>query len=329
VVHPKPEVHLDQEEIQNMSCETRRTKFPLSLSLAALFVVLAFGGGQLALAHTDPPGSDSTGITISLTAYWDADSSGTCSAGDATVISRGSFEVQPGELICYRSTLSWGGGTNAAFEGGTWTITLPSGGVVNVVPVTPIPCIGGTFNDPTPPVPGVGQCLGSPSFIISNFAPYTVNAAHESGAPLRLRAQTDYANGRAHLSAGDLTPVSASTPFALDAVTCNATLLKQVDCGDGAGWQDACSTVNGNPVQARYTITNTGELPLACTLGDDNPFFVPQHQLPRSDWPGGITDGEFHLQRRVRSGGTRHGHAQLHLRRPGGTHPSGAPDGLC
>jgi len=138
-----------------------------------------------AKADIDPSGCTSTGAAISLSVY---------RADGVTPISGGGT-VADGELIKYQATLSWAGGTNCAFESGTWTLTDPHGTVTGLGSV---PRIGGT---------------GVPS-ITSALVSYTVASSDEvlSGGARRVTATTNYSGGTAHDSVGDTVGVvSAAT----------------------------------------------------------------------------------------------------------------------
>src|SRR5438876_1714025 len=109
-------------------------------------------------AHTDPPGSNSIGVSLALTAF---------RSDGVTPVLPGSVS-QCGETIIYRGTLSWAGGANAAIQGGTLTITTPDAVPHDVTPVGGIPCLGGT--DGVICTPGVNS-------INSQNVPFTVGPA--------------------------------------------------------------------------------------------------------------------------------------------------------
>ncbi len=127
------------------------------------------------------------------------------------------------EKVFFRATLSWAGAPNAAFEGGTWTLTTPDGVVNNVTPVGGIPCIGGTANDPAAPG-GRGQtCLGGPLSINSALVMYTVRPQDIVGG--LVMAMTNLSGAFAHIGANDLAGVGAATPLSLAVVPCDDNLF--------------------------------------------------------------------------------------------------------
>ena len=181
--------------------------------MTAVLLLISILAAPAAWAHVDPPGSNSTGIGISLTAFR----------------SDGTTPVLPGtltscETVYYRATLSWAGGTNAAFEGGAWSITTPDGVVHDVTPVGGVPCIGGTFDDPQSGLNGGrGLCLGAPSSINSALVPYTVDVADVVGGT--VGASTNLGSAYAHISTSDQFGVGANTPFPLNVELCDDGLF--------------------------------------------------------------------------------------------------------
>ena len=155
-------------------------------------------------AHTDPASSTQSGASLSLTAFR---SDGT------TPVLPGSVS-QCGETIIYRGTLSWAGGANAAIQGGTLSITTPDLVVHDVTPVGGIPCLGGTD--------GVICTLGVTS-INSQTVPYTVDLSTACSPGTSIVASITYANGTAHLGAGDTTGVGVSTALPLPLACCPPT----------------------------------------------------------------------------------------------------------
>ena len=207
-------------------------------SIALIGVMLILAGVQTALAHTDPPGATATGVGISLTAF---------RADGTTTILGGSGEVTECETINYQATLSWLGGNNAAFQGGTWSITTPDGVSHDVTPVGGIPCIGGT----------VAPCDPTVDFIVSALVPYTVNEADLGGAcaaGAEIVASTSYINGTAHIGINDTPGVNAGTPFTLP-VTC---------CGDDL----ACNGTDVCDPTATFTDPNNQVRLGECQIGD-------------------------------------------------------------
>ena len=88
-------------------------------------------------AHVDPVGCFSNGVGLSLAVY---------RADGITPVAAGT--VQSGETIKYEATLSYLGGTNCYFEGGTLTITTPDGVGHVVASGGGIPLVTTTFVAP-------------------------------------------------------------------------------------------------------------------------------------------------------------------------------------
>src|SRR4030042_4678680 len=159
----------------------------------AIFAIVGFSVTSV-LAHTNPPGSNSTGITASITLFR------ANAVGEPPAL----VPVLPGSLtecetIYVQATLSWAGTPNAAFEGGTWTITMPNGSPFDVTPAAGIPCIGGTTNDPNSAQNGGrGICLGAPTSLTSELVQYTVSSGDIDGLG-NVLFRTDLVNAYAHL----------------------------------------------------------------------------------------------------------------------------------
>src|SRR6185369_15459644 len=98
--------------------------FAAATTLGLLFTALPAG------ADVDPAACTDNGGGISVAAF---------RADGVTNIGVGT--VTDGEAIKYQATLSALGGTNCAFEGGTWTLTTPDGVSHGL---GAIPRIGGT-----------------------------------------------------------------------------------------------------------------------------------------------------------------------------------------
>ncbi len=195
-------------------------------SLAILAIVLLALAMYIpsANAHVDPVGCTSTGAAISLSVY---------RADGVTPVS-GSGTVSDGEVLKYQATLSWAGGTNCAFEGGTWNLTTPDGVVTNLGAV---PQIGGS---------GV-------SSITSALVTYTVTHANEvaSGGLQRITATTAYTGGNAHDSANDTVGVvSASTGITRTVVHADLHITKT---------DDVDPIMSGNTLTYTITATNAGD----------------------------------------------------------------------
>jgi hypothetical protein len=69
-----------------------------------------------AIANSDPPGCTATGVGLSMTVFRSDGTTSAATSGDET--------VESGETINYQATLSYLGGANCNFEGGT--LTIPS-----------------------------------------------------------------------------------------------------------------------------------------------------------------------------------------------------------
>ena len=221
------------------SCPGWTSGFKALMCALAGTVVLA---APSALAHVDPPGSSATGTTISLTAYRND--------GVTPVLTSGGSVTQC-ETIMYEATLSYAGGVNAAFEGGTWTITTPDGVVHDVTPAPALGCIGGTTDDPALPG-GRGDCDPNvPSVTTAPQIPYTVSPADIDGFG-NVSAQSDLVGAFAHVLPNDLGGVSATSPIALPVVFCDDGLF----CNGGETCDPAATDgtilglcVPGTPVQ--------------------------------------------------------------------------------
>jgi hypothetical protein len=179
------------------------------IALAGVAVLAA----PSAWAHVDPANSNATGVAVTMTAFrFD-----------------GVTPVLPGtltscETVMYRATAAWAGGTNAAFEGGTWSITTPDGVSHVVTPAGGVPCIGGTFDDPDSANNGNrGLCSGAPISIDSLMVPYQVRSQDIFNGS--VTARTDYIDAWSHISATDSFGVGGVTPFPLDVGTCDDALF--------------------------------------------------------------------------------------------------------
>ncbi len=180
---------------------------------AGLIVGLVAMGGTQLWAHTDPGGSNSTGVGISLTAF----------RADMVTPVLGGPPLTPCEKIFYRATLSFLGAPNAAFEDGTWNITTPDGVVHNVTPGGGIPCIGGTTNDAALPGGRGADCADALASLNSTLVMYVVNPAHVVAG--LVNSSTSLSDAFAHIGANDLAGVAASTPFALPVEGCDDGLF--------------------------------------------------------------------------------------------------------
>ena len=193
-----------------------------------------------AWAHIDPPGSSASGISVTMTAF----------RNDGTT------PVLPGSLnscetIQYRAVLAWAGQGNAAFEGGSWSITTPDGVVHDVTPPTGVPCIGGTFDDPDSVTNGDrGLCFGSASSIDSRLVTYMVSPGDViSGS---VTARTDYIDAWSHIDTADSFGVGGNTPFPLNVGECDdSDFCNGVETCDPAATDGTIlgQCVTGTPVQ--------------------------------------------------------------------------------
>ena len=180
----------------------------------ALAVMFATSG--VAIAHNDPGAPTSTGITASITLF----------LADGTTPALPAAPLTECESIFIQATLSWAGGSNAAFEGGTWTITIPDGSggttAVDVTPVAGVPCIGDPANstdDPNLPG-GRGLCAGTPGTISSVLVPYTVSPA-DIDVNGKVNFRTDLTGAFAHIGTNDTSGVNAGTPIPIDVELCS------------------------------------------------------------------------------------------------------------
>jgi len=178
--------------------------------LAATWVVPA------AWAHTDPVGSQLTGVGISFGIFSDA----TCTT---SVVGQPILECQ---TVYLRSTLQWQGGLNAGFEAGRWRINAAG---VEYVDLGAVPCIGGTFDDPNSAANnGRGLCAGAPMGITSACVAYTPTPADVTAGFVTFNVLYGDLNpgnpdtAFAHLGVGDLAGASASSGQLLKIETCDA-----------------------------------------------------------------------------------------------------------
>jgi len=197
--------------------------------------MMALTGATDVFAHTDPPGAYSTGVSVSIVVF---------TADGATP----AFPLQPlseCETVYVRATLARGLSPNdAAFEQGTWTITLPDLTIVDVTPPGGIPCVGGTSDDPTPPG-GRGQCSGSPNYIDSPLIPYQVKPADVVGGSVIFR--TDLTGAYAHLGDNDAPGVVIGAPSSIAVETCDDYLFCNGPgtCDPDMVWGDSNERLGG------------------------------------------------------------------------------------
>jgi hypothetical protein len=231
-------------------------------SYATICAALLLVSASTVFAHTDPAGANATGVGLSITVYR---SNGT------TPVFSGSGDVTECETIVYETTLSYvinpnPNLTNAAFFGGSLSITTPDGVAHDVTPVGGIPCIGGSLNDPNHPE---RSCVGAPTSITSLQVSYTVLAADLPGGSCSagdsLTAQANYTGGTAHIGTDDTaSTVSGSTPLQLPVTCCPA----DSDVCNGTEFCDPTlaftDPVNGQP---RLGTCAPGT-PLDCTTAD-------------------------------------------------------------
>src|SRR6266511_3351819 len=121
--------------------------------MALILALAGLNSGNRALADVDPPGCTGNGAQVTFSTY----------RADGVTSIGGNNTVVLGEIIKYQATLSYAGQPRCAFEGGTWTVTLPNGQVIGLGPV---PRIGD---------PSTGT--GAKPSVTSALIPYTVSSA--------------------------------------------------------------------------------------------------------------------------------------------------------
>jgi len=154
-----------------------KTSWGARSRVAALFtVLLVVSQSGIALAHQDPPGCESTGVSISLTLY---------RADGVTAVGGGT--VEDGESVVYQTSLARPVGA-CSFEGGAITID-PAGptGPIDVTPNGGVPCIG-------PTAPCVTSIDSKPLSYVVDFADQTTSAA----GLRRVTAAAAYGGGVIH-----------------------------------------------------------------------------------------------------------------------------------
>src|SRR2546425_72131 len=203
-------------------------RFARQAALPVLLGVLLAASGQTAWAHQDPPvsatlpnGCFGNGVGISIFVL---------RADGMTGV--GSGTVSPCETLVFKATLNYQGSPTCAFEGGTWTLTTPDG-VVHFLasPTTsPVPCIGGTFNDPNSATDnsGRGLCFGAPQKF-----PGGGDLSQQTGISYTVRAQdiqngmvtlhSDYVMGFSHAALFDQGGLGAIAPNASQVMLCPAS----------------------------------------------------------------------------------------------------------
>lgn len=146
---------------------TGKLGWACSALIGALILFVSIIPVRDILAHDDPGGCFSNGVTLSIAVY---------RADGTTPVGGGS--VQSGEIIKYGATLSHAGGSNCNFEGGTLTITTPDGIPHVVASGAGIPLVSS----------------GSP--FVAPQQSYVVNEADVNGG--FLSAVANYAGGESH-----------------------------------------------------------------------------------------------------------------------------------
>ncbi|HEY3123571.1 MAG TPA: hypothetical protein VGK70_05870 [Thermoanaerobaculia bacterium] len=212
-------------------------------SHALVGVALILAGTSTAWAHTDPSGATATGVSFSLSAFRvNADGS----IGAAVFPNN----INQCETVILRATLSYNtstqNGINAAFQGGTLSITTPDGVVHPATPAGGIPCVGGTD--------GV-ICDPAITSINSLEIPFTAAVADCTATPL-LSASASYTNGRAHIGADLAGVVSAGAGFGAgtnccvdDGLVCNGI----IQCDPATRGQFCLDPATGNVCDASNT----------------------------------------------------------------------------
>src|SRR5262245_34727703 len=170
---------------------------------AALLVTVLAAPGARVWAHQDPSGCDSTGVDFAIGGFR---ADGTTPVGLADTVSEC-------ETLCVRAIImSPEDPTVCAFQGGTLSITTPTGTTV-VADMNDIPCLGGT----TPPcVPGIVS-FQSDSVCFAVRAQDVVNGT--------LSVTASYAGATGHTREGDQANgggASIGRPFAIGSVTADA-----------------------------------------------------------------------------------------------------------
>jgi hypothetical protein len=186
-----------------------------------------------AQAHSDPADSSGTGVNIQISAYR-ADGVTPVLTSD---VGFGEGVVGECETILFQAALSWAGGSNAAFEGGDWTLTTPdeevhrmdgAGDSRLVHELGEVPCIGGVSDDLRLPG-GRGLCNSKLTSLAASQISYTVSLADADFGT--LSARTSLANAVAHIGPDDI--------FGVGAVT--SLVLRVADPDDGSlGGTDSC-----------------------------------------------------------------------------------------
>jgi uncharacterized repeat protein (TIGR01451 family) len=238
------------------------------VGIATLAMILT--QANIAEAHQDPAGCNSTGVSISLGVF----------RADATT-PVGSGTLSDGETIVYRTRLAAPTGS-CSYEGGHLTITPPgTTGAVDVTPTGGIPCIGGT-------APG---CV---SFVDSKNVTYVVAWDDEfnlSGQK-RVRASTAYGDGITHDGSADGDGVSATTDKTNVVVHPDLHVVKTPDNGsvDAGGFASFTIKVSNDGLASASNVVLTDDLPSSANgqlAWAENPD-IPACQISNShlscDW---------------------------------------------
>ncbi|HEY3171178.1 MAG TPA: hypothetical protein VGK86_01240 [Thermoanaerobaculia bacterium] len=171
-----------------------------SLRFFALFLLTLLVPAAI-WAHTDPPGSTQTGVSLNLTAF---------RSDGVTPVLPGTVNGC-GETIIYRGSISWAGAPNAAIQGGTLTITTPDSVVHPATPLGGIPCLGGT--DGVICTPGVLS-------VNSMDVPFTITNSPSCTPGTTLLATLSYTGGTSHLGANDTPGLNGGTGIGLGLTCC-------------------------------------------------------------------------------------------------------------
>jgi len=256
----------------------------LSGELVAMTIVLAVA--PRAGAHHDPSGCFGAGVdvdifgprrkrcsvTLNRACSVDAD----CPAGETCALNAAIGAIAPCETLFYEAFLSHDGDpTKCAFEGGTFTLTLPSGStaVINDVPClggTLTPCVPGTLVLPTGLVPYVVDPadFNPGTRVITATASYTGGDTHDGGGLLDDSGDTvDSASGSQGFSVGVIScddnndcTIDVCNPAFVGAAACQHT---QIVCDDN----DVCTDDACVPGQGCVNTPNPSNDPSCAPVG--------------------------------------------------------------
>jgi hypothetical protein len=194
----------------------------VTAGLVAPILVAATLLAPPARGHSDPADSSGTGVNIQLSAFR-ADGVTPVLTSD---IGFGEGVVSECETILFQATLSWAGGSNAAFEGGDWTLTTPEGVSLLAHELGEVPCIGGASDDLRLPG-GRGLCNSNLGSIAASQISYSVSYSDADRGTLSVR--TSLTNAVAHIGPDDIFGVGAVTSLVLRAADPDDGSLRGTD----------------------------------------------------------------------------------------------------